>query len=46
MPSIWSVREKVKRGENRKRMKIKKEEDRKEEGGREKRRDGEGKKTG
>lgn len=46
MPSIRYVCEKVKRGENRKRMKIKKEEDRKEEGGREKRRDREGKKTG
>ena len=38
MPSIWYIFENVQRGGDRKRMKIK-EEDRKEEGGREKRRD-------
>ena len=46
MPSIWYIFENVKRGGDRKRMKIKEEEDRKEEGGREKRRDREGRKTG
>ena len=39
MPSIWYIFENVKRGRDRKRMKLKEEEDRKAEGGREKRRD-------